>query len=89
MAVKSMIFKLDELDIDALAEVAAACQMSFADAVKEAVREYIEKKRADPLYRLTANVKDADQEEAEEILAVIENMPEADRAVVSSQRFTA
>lgn len=88
MAVRSMRFNLDELDIRALEDVAAVYQMSFVDAVGEAIREYVEKKRADPLYRLTANVRDADPEESEEILDLIENMPDDDRAIVSSQRFS-
>lgn len=88
MALKTMSFKLDEVDIDALEDVAAVYQMSCADAVGEAVREYVHKKRADPLYRLTANAMDADPEEAEEILSMLETMPDDDRAIVSFRRFT-
>ena len=44
--------------------------------------------KADPFYRLTANVEEADAAESAEILDAINNMEDDDLAIASSERFT-
>ena len=44
--------------------------------------------KADPFYRLTANVEEADAAESAEILDAISSMENDDLAISSSERFT-
>ena len=62
MAVKALNFKMDELEYADVKQVAAVYHMTITDVIKEALREYMEKAKADPFYRLTANVQEADGE---------------------------
>ncbi len=53
---------------------------------REALKEHIGQMKADPFYRLTANVKAADQEETAEILSEIENLSDEDLVIVSVEQ---
>lgn len=88
MAVRAMNFKMDEMQIDDVKHVASVYHMTITDLIKEAVSEYLTKMKADPFYRLTANVEEADAAESAEILDAISSMEDDDLAIVSSERFT-
>lgn len=88
MAVRAMNFKMDEVQIDDVKHVASVYHMTITDLIKEAVSEYLEKMKADPFYRLTANVEEADTEESAEILDAINGLEDDDLAIASSERFT-
>lgn len=89
MAAKALNFKMEETDIRDMKTVAGVFHMSVTDLVKEAVREYLEKLKKDPFYRLTASVQEASKEEEEEILAEIESLTDDDLTIVSTKRFDA
>ena len=57
--------------------------MSVAGLLREAVREYIERRQKEEIFRKLENVEEASPEESAEILAMIENMTDDDRETVS------
>ena len=87
MATKVMNFKMDEQDITAMKEVASVFHITMTDIVRDAVHEYIERMKADPFYRLTANVEDASAEESQEILDEIESMSDDDLTITTRKKF--
>ena len=87
MAVKVLNFKMDETEILDIKKVASVFNMTVTDIVKEAVREYLEKMKSDPFYRLTINAEEASADESVESLAEIERLSDDDLAIVSVKRF--
>ena len=81
MAVKAMNFKMDEIDIKEMKQVASVYHMTVTDVIKEAVREYVGKMKQDPFYKLTANVQEADIKESTEILDEIESLSDDDLSI--------
>ena len=74
-------------EISDMKNTALVFGMSAADFVRKAVREYVEQKKREPFYRLTANIEEADPEESAEILALIDSMTEDDHEVVRVDRL--
>lgn len=89
MAVKALNFKMEEAEILDMKQVASVFNMTVTDVIKEAVKEYVDKMKQDPFYRLTANVQDASDEETAEILAEIDSLSDDDLSISSSKRFDA
>ncbi len=89
MAVKALNFKMEEEEVLAMKEVATVFNMTLTDAYREAAKEYVEKMKKDPFYRLTANVKNASPEETAEILDEIESMSDDDLAIAYTEKMTA
>ena len=81
MAVKALNFKMEEEEILQMKEVASVFNMTLTDAYREAAREYVEKMKKDPFYRLTANVQTASPEETAEILEAIDSMTDDDLSI--------
>ena len=88
MAVKAMNFKMDEAEILEMKNVASVFHMTVTDVIKEAVREYVDKMKNDPFYRLTVNVEDASAEETAEILDEIKGLSDDDLTISSARRFS-
>lgn len=88
MATKALNFKMDEMDITELKHIASVYHMTVTDIIKEGIREYIERLKADPFYKLTSNIEDADEYETEEILETISNLSDDDLTISSSKKFT-
>ena len=88
MATRAMNFKMEEADILDMKQVASVFNMSVTDLIKNAIKEYIVELKSDPFYRLTANVQDASDEEAVEILNEIEGLTDDDLSIASTRRFT-
>lgn len=88
MATRVVNFKMDETEIRDIKQAAGVFNMSVTDLIKNAVREYLAELKNDPFYRLTANVQDASDEEAAEILNEIEGLTEDDLSIASTKRFT-
>lgn len=88
MATRAMNFKMDEAEILDMKQVASVFNMSVTDLIKNAIKEYIVELKSDPFYRLTANVQDASDEEAVEILNEIEGLTDDDLSIASTKRFT-
>ena len=88
MATRAMNFKMDEADILDMKQVASVFHMSVTDLIKNAVREYLAELKRDPFYRLTANVQDASEEEAAEILTEIEGLTDDDLSIAFTKRFS-
>ncbi|MBQ9031751.1 MAG: hypothetical protein IJ106_09920 [Parasporobacterium sp.] len=88
MATRAMNFKMEESDILEMKQVASVFNMTVTDVVKEAVREYVDKMKRDPFYRLTVNVEEASAEETAEILSEIEGMSDDDLSISSVKHFS-
>ncbi len=88
MATKSMNFKMEEADILDMKQVASVFNMTVTDIVKIGAKEYVDKLKRDPFYRLTKNVQEASAEESEEILAEIDNLSDDDLTIASTKHFT-
>ena len=88
MAVKALNFKMEESEILTMKEVANVFHMSVTDLVRNGVHEYIEELKKDPLYRLTARVQDASEEETAEVLSAIDGLSDDDLTISSSKTFT-
>ena len=88
MAVQAMNFKMDEAEILDMKNVASVFHMTVTDVIKEAVREYVDKMKNDPFYRLTVNVEDASAEETAEILDEIKGLSDDDLTISSARRFS-
>ncbi len=80
---------LSSEEIADMKKTASVFRMSPADFVRNAVREYIDQKKQEPFYRLTANVEEASPEESAEILALIDSMTDDDWETVRVDRFIA
>ncbi len=83
MATKAINMKLDEQLLNDIKKIASVYHMTFSDTVREALGEYIEKMKADPFYRLTANVEEASAEESEDILSAINGLTDEDLEIAS------
>ena len=87
MACRAVNLRLDERDIMDIKNVAAAFHMTFTSIIREALNEYLPKKKNDPYYRLTANAAMAPADEAEEILSAVESLSEDDLSISSTKKF--
>ena len=74
-------------EIADMKKTAAVFKMSPADFVRKDVREYIEQKKHEPYYRMTADIDEADPEETEELLALLDSMTEDDHEIVRADYF--
>ena len=74
-------------EIADMKKTAAVFKMSPADFVRKAVREYIEQKKHEPYYRMTADIEEADPEETEELLALLDSMTDDDHEIVRADYF--
>ena len=88
MAVKAVNFKMDEVEIADIRHVADVYRMTLTDFIKEAIGEHLIRMKADPFYRLTANVEEADASESAEILNAINGLENDDLTIALTERFT-
>lgn len=88
MALKAVNFKMDEMEITDMKQVASVFNMTLTDLIKDACKDYVDRMKKDPFYRLTVNVQDASEEETEEILQAIDSLSDDDLSIVSSKRIT-
>jgi hypothetical protein len=88
VATKALNFKMEETEILDMRKVASVFNMTLTDVVREAVKEYIEKMKKDPFYRLTVNVEDASAEESAEILTEIDRLTDDDLSIASEKQIT-
>ena len=87
MATKAMNFKTDEVRIADIKSVASVFRMTITDVINEALDEYLAKMKKDPFYRLTANVKDASEEESKEVLEAIQTLSDDDLTISQVKHF--
>ena len=87
MATKAINMKLDEDLLAEIRKIACVFNMTFSDAVREALGDYIEKMEDDPYYKLTANVEEASPEESEDILNAIGSLTDEDMEIASRKSF--
>ena len=87
MASRAVNLRLDERDILEIKNVAAAFHMTFTAIIREALSEYLPRKKNDPFYRLTANAATASNEESEEILSAIASLSDDDLTISSTKKF--
>ena len=88
MASKAINLKLDENRVLDMKQVAAAFHMTMTDLVNEALDAYLSEMKQDPFYKLTVNVKDASENESEEILSEIEGLSDEDLEISTVKHFT-
>ena len=87
MATKAMNFKMDESDILDIKQVASVFNLTMTDIIKQGVREYVEKLKKDPFYRLSSNIQNASEEESEEILSELNELSDDDLTISSSRHI--
>jgi hypothetical protein len=87
MATRALNFKMEEAEIQDMKDVASVFHMTLTELIKEATRDYVDRLKKDPFYRLTANVQEASAEESAEILEEIEGLADDDLSIASSERF--
>ena len=87
MATKALNFKMEEAEIQDMKNVASVFHMTLTELIKEATKDYIDKLKKDPYYRLTVNMQEASAEESAEILEEIDSLTDDDLSIVSSERF--
>ena len=87
MATKALNFKMDESEIQDMKDIASIFHMTLTELIKEATKDYVDKLKKDPFYRLTVNVQEASSEESAEILEEINSLNDDDLSIVSSERF--
>ena len=88
MAVKTVNIKIEESDFLALEKAANAFHMSVTDLVQNSIHEYIEELKKEPIYRLTANIQNADEAESAEILTAVESLSDDDLTISSSRMIS-
>ena len=88
MASKAVNFKMDEETIRDVRSVAASFGMTQTEVLREALSEYLARMKADPYYRLTASVREADEAESAEVLSALDKLSDDDLTIVSAKRFT-
>ena len=88
MAMKVVNFKMEEAEILNMKKVASVFNITVTDMIKEAVREYMDKLKKDPFYKLTMNVEDASHEETAEILETLSGLNDEDLRIASSKTFS-
>ena len=87
MAKKTISIMMDETLILDLKQVSGVFNISVADLIKNAVKEYLSELKSDPFYRLTANVQDSSDEEASEILTEIDGSTDDDLSIAFTKRI--
>ena len=85
MALKAMNIKLEEAEIMEIKNLAKTYHMSITDTVRAAIKEYSEKLKQDPYYRLTNNVALADEAESREILDSLNDMTDDDLSIAATE----
>ena len=88
MAIKAMNFKMEEEEILDIKKVASVFNITMTDIIKEGVREYVEKLKQDPFYKLTTNIQEASETESAEILGEIELLDDDELKISSRKTFT-
>lgn len=87
MATKALNFKMDDVEIAEMKQVASVYNITLTDLVKEAVKAYIADLKKDPFYRLTVNVMDASEEESKEVLDAIESLSDDDMKIETMKHY--
>lgn len=86
-ASRAIYLRLDEGEILDIQRIAAVFNTTFTNVVREALSDYLPRKREDPYYRLTAGVEPASPEESDEILEAVESLSDEDLAISSTRKF--
>lgn len=86
MTVKALSFRTDESEIAKIKKAASMFQMSVAGLMREAVKDYIERRQKERFFESLKNVEEASPEESAEILEMIENMTDDDWETVSFKK---
>ena len=74
-------------ELEAIQRVAALSQVSVADYVRDAIKEYTEQKQREFMHTRLINVEKASPEESAEILALIDSMTEEDHEIMSVHKI--
>ena len=74
-------------ELDAIQKAAALSQVSVADYVCNAIKEYTEQKQRGFMHTRFINVEKASPEESAELLTLIENMTEEDHEIMSVHKI--
>ena len=89
MAVKAMNMKMDENELLDWKHVATVYNMTLTELVRDACKDYVDRLKQDPYYRLTENVAEyASEEETAEILSEIDDLSDDDLSIASVKQFT-
>lgn len=87
MATRALNVKMEEAEIQDMKDVASVFHMTLTELIRKGTKEYVDRLKKDPFYRLTANVQEASAEESAEILEEIEGLTDDDLSIASAERF--
>ena len=85
---KAINLRMNEAEIFDIKKLASVFGMTMTDVIREAIKEYLEKMKQNPFYKLTNNIQEASPEESEEILAEIDALTDDDLSIAAVERFT-
>ncbi len=85
MATKPVNLRMDEAQIMDIKDVASVFSMSFTDVIREAVDDYLVKKKKDPFYRLTSNIQEVTDKENEELISDLSSLNEDDLKIAETE----
>ena len=85
---KAINLRMDEAEIFDIKKLASVFGMTMTDVIREAVKEYLDKMKQNPFYKLTNNIQEASPEESAEILAEIDALTDDDLSIAAVERFT-
>ena len=85
---KAINLRMNEAEIFDIKKLASVFGMTMTDVIREAIKEYLEKMKQNPFYKLTNNIQEASPEESEDILAEIDALTDDDLSIAAVERFT-
>ena len=83
---RAVNFRMDESQISDMKRVASVYHMTVTDVIQKAVADYLDRLKADPYYRLTVNVEQADADEENEILDALDSLTDDDLTIVRTEQ---
>ncbi len=87
MSVPALDLNFNSDEIAVIQKVAALSQMSVADFLRNAIKEYTEQKQKEIMNTRRINVEKASPEESAELLALIDRMSEEDHEIMSVHKI--
>lgn len=87
MATKSISMRLDSQELEEAKKLADIYDMTLTDVMRQALKEYIEEKKKDPFYRMTANIPEASEDESKEAFHDLDQLSDDDLKIVRSDTF--
>lgn len=83
--VKSINLRLEENTIQEIKELGKIYHKNMTELLREAIEKFIQEKKNNVYYRLTANIEECSQEETDEIITALNNLTDEDLEIVEEE----